>query len=355
MSIFLPQFDGSQQHYDTTESYEWNYENAPALPETFVFQPADRSWKLCGVDVNSPVTIAAGPLLNGRWVLHYAAMGFDVLTYKTVRSKAWPCYPLPNLCPIDPSSFYPGTAQPGAAQPGAATKPAAAQVTQQMHGSWAVSFGMPSTSPDLWRFDVEETRRLLPRQKKLSVSVVASPESDWTSEQVAEDYAQCAYWAQESGADFVELNFSCPNVSNQCGQLFQDFEQSKIVLQRVRERVTDVPILVKIGHVSDRKLIEQTVASMASADALVMINCISNRVEKDGKRLFDGAERGIAGRVIRSSVVKQVETFCEVIQTTDANLEVVAVGGICTSQDVNDCLSCGASGVQLATSAMTGH
>jgi hypothetical protein len=39
-------------------------------------------WTFCGLPVASPLGMPAGPLLNSRWILHYAALGFDVLTYK---------------------------------------------------------------------------------------------------------------------------------------------------------------------------------------------------------------------------------------------------------------------------------
>ena len=41
------------------------------------------------------------------------------------------------------------------------------------------------------------------------------------------DYAQCARWAVESGADCVEANFSCPNVATCDGQLYQDARQAR--------------------------------------------------------------------------------------------------------------------------------
>ena len=67
-----------------------------------------------------------------------------------------------------------------------------------MRGSWAVSFGMPSKSPDVWRADVEATRKALPRNKVLSVSVVATPEPHWTLDELASDFAQCARWASRA-------------------------------------------------------------------------------------------------------------------------------------------------------------
>ena len=62
---------------------------------------------------------------------------------------------------------------------------------------------MPSKAPEEWRPDVEATRKALAKNKLLSVSVVASIQDGWTIAQTADDYARCARWAVESGADCV--------------------------------------------------------------------------------------------------------------------------------------------------------
>ncbi|MEO1104754.1 MAG: hypothetical protein AAFW98_13645, partial [Pseudomonadota bacterium] len=111
-------------------------------------------------------------------MLYYASLGFDVLTYKTVRSSPRACYPLPNLQPVETGPLSGG--QPRL------------RVASEMQGSWAVSYGMPSASPDVWRADVEWTRSQLPAGKLLAVSVVGSIEERWTLDDLAADYARCA-------------------------------------------------------------------------------------------------------------------------------------------------------------------
>ncbi len=325
--------------YDRLRSYEWNYENVPE-PAALAMPPVPGRWDYCGRPVGSPLGIAAGPLLNGRWVLYYAALGFDVFTYKTVRSTARACYPLPNLQPVRT------TAVGGAAEP----VPAA----DAMAGSWAVSFGMPSRPPAVWRADVEATRRRLPPEKLLSVSVVASPEPGWTVEQLADDYARCARWAVDSGADCVEANFSCPNVDSPDGQLYQQPAQAGLVAERLREATGRVPLLIKIGHVADERLARGLVAALEPhVQALVMVNCIAARVRgPDGQFLFDSQKRGIAGAAIRAACVEQVRLFGRILRERGSPLRLVGVGGIASAEDVVDHLRAGAHAVQLATAAM---
>ena len=158
--------------YDIRRTYDWNYWRPPSLVEWKDGSgkvPERRempgNWTFAGLPVASPLGIAAGPLLNGAWCRYYAQLGFDVLTYKTVRSRQRECYPLPNLTPVDCSQL-------------AGDEPGVSASTESA-SSWAVSFGMPSQSPSIWQEDVQATKesfRELGRkpQPLLSVSVVAT-------------------------------------------------------------------------------------------------------------------------------------------------------------------------------------
>ena len=93
--------------YDIRQTYAWNYQHAPE-PMGVTVPGINGDWQFCGMAVNSPLGIPAGPLLNGRWVLYYASLGFDILTYKTVRSSERACYELPNLQPVNRYAFWQG-------------------------------------------------------------------------------------------------------------------------------------------------------------------------------------------------------------------------------------------------------
>jgi dihydroorotate dehydrogenase len=325
--------------YDARQSYDWNYTHAPE-PVRYDEPRVPGSWDFCGRPVGSPLGIAAGPLLNGKWILYYAALGFDVLTYKTVRSRHRESYAPPNLQPVESGRLG------GGGPPLRARK--------EMRGSWAVSFGMPSKSPEVWRADIEKTRRALPKHKLLSVSVVATPEPNWTADDLADDFACCARWAVESGADAVEANFSCPNVASADSQLYQQPEAAAKIAARLRAAVGSTPLLLKIGHVTD----EAQAASLARAvarhaDTLVMVNCISAQVADDQqRRLFDGERRGIAGEGIRDAALDQVGLFARVVRQKKLKLRIIGVGGIATAAHVQAHLHAGAHAVQLATAAM---
>src|SRR5690606_20418077 len=194
----------------------------------------------------------------------------------------------------------------------------------------------------------------LSAEKVLSVSVVATPEPDWTIDALAADYARCARWAVESGADCIEANFSCPNVATCDGQLFQQPKIAGLVAAALRAALPQgVPLLLKIGHITDPALAEALIDAVSpSADALVMVNTISARVNGSEGLLFDGQPRGIAGPAIREASTRMIADFRRLIDRGQRALQLVGVGGITTLDDVQAYLQAGAHSVQLATAAM---
>ncbi|QDU80936.1 Dihydroorotate dehydrogenase B (NAD(+)), catalytic subunit [Polystyrenella longa] len=327
--------------YQIDKSYDWNYANSPDEVTNLEIPKVAGEWSFCGKRADSPLGIAAGPLLNGRWVRYYASLGFDLLTYKTVRSRTRNCYPLPNLQPV----------QTGPVNGTETNVPTA----NQMNGSWAVSFGMPSKAPDVWRKDVEETRDQLPTGKLLNVSVVGTDQPGFSLEDLAADYAQCAKWAVESGADTIEANLSCPNVSTCDGQLFQQPAAAGLVAATIRDQIGDTPLIIKVGHTTEPAEIEALVKSISPAvNACAMTNSVAVRVLnlENGEELFEGQKRGICGSACRNASLHQTQLFSDAVKRLGLKMDVIGVGGVGTAQHVKQYIDAGASFIQLATAAM---
>jgi len=326
--------------YDIRESYQWNYDNAPSESPTPAVPDFPGNWELFGHAVNSPLGIPAGPLLNGKWCLYYARLGFDVVTYKTVRSGARPCYPLPNLLPVACETV--------------SEQHSVVDETPEMKGSWAVSFGMPSASPDVWREDIASTKPQLAEGQLLSVSVVGTVQDGWSMQQLADDYALCAQKAAESGADLIETNFSCPNVSTSDGQLYQHPENALLVTRATRAAIGDLPLIVKIGHVPGRDDAKRLLDAVGQdIDGLAMTNSIATQVRgQDGNLHFEGQQRGICGQATLDASTRQVEMMRDIIEQSGMEITIIGVGGVATAADVRQYLDAGAKGVHMATSAM---
>jgi len=333
------------QTYDLQRTWQWNLDHSPPPTDATPQAALPGTWAWCGLTVSSPLGIPAGPLLNSGWLLHYANFGFDVLVYKTVRSTQRLCYPLPNLVPVTSNQLSTaGTVVP---------------VSTAMQGSWAVSFGMPSQTPDAWRKDVEFAQTRLAAGKVLVVSVVGTQDENITDDQaslehLADDFALCAEWALQSGADGVEANFSCPNVSTADGQLFQQPESAGVVAERIRDRIGTAPLVLKIGRVGSLTEAETLLQHVGPhVNGLAMTNSIAARVtDTGGQLLFDGQPRGICGAATRDASVSQIAMFKKALASSQHCLDLIGVGGISTADHVRDYLAAGASSVALATAAM---
>jgi dihydroorotate dehydrogenase (NAD+) catalytic subunit len=332
------------QSYNIHESYAWNYERGPsftsppssqslpALPKTFLGRP-----------VRSRLGIAAGLLLNGKWVLGYAARGFDILTYKTVRSSARPSYPPPNWVFVAETPSGPVFAiQEPPDDP--------ARISS------AVCFGMPSMPPNVWRQDIQQTRRALPGGQMLIVSVVATPGDNWSLEQVSADFCQCAQWAAESGADAVEANFSCPNVCSAEGTIYLDPKATQKIAGDLRRTLGRTPLLIKTGHFPDlQELRNFLLAVNGAADGVVMVNCITRPVlHPDGRPVFgpEFVKAGVIGRAIHQPSVDAVREAVRIVSEEKLNVSITAVGGASRVEDIADFFEAGAASVLMGSSPM---
>jgi len=99
-----------------------------------------------GYRVASRIGIAASLVLNERWFELYSRLGFDLLTYKTIRSRERRAHPLPNWLYLDERSAAAG----GTAPLRAIGIIPAAPLTATAAGS----IGMPSSAPQIWRRDI---------------------------------------------------------------------------------------------------------------------------------------------------------------------------------------------------------
>ena len=90
--------------YRTDRSFEWNHANGPDFAGPWPAVPETPEKEFFGLAVRSRFGVPASILLNSRWIDTYARLGFDLLTYKTVRSVKRLCYDVPNWRFLDPAT-----------------------------------------------------------------------------------------------------------------------------------------------------------------------------------------------------------------------------------------------------------
>ncbi|MBI2204907.1 MAG: hypothetical protein HYU41_13750 [Candidatus Rokubacteria bacterium] len=304
--------------------------------------PSGPGGRLFDYPLNSPVGIAAGPLLNSKWIEAYAKLGYDILTYATVRSVERQAYSLPNVRPVENRE-----------QSAIATKRPAVNGNATI----AVSTGMPSMEPDVWRKDVRRAKDKIGRGQVLIVSVVGTSDIAAEAEALVADYTLCAVWASEAGADIIEVNLAVPNPFGDAGQMvYESIALSAQILYRVRSSVK-VPVIAKMGAFRTPRHLHETATKLAPwAHGFELVHGIHRRVvDEDGNPAFEGAGRDFAyvvGADTFPACARQVEEMLAWRKAGAWDRAILAVGGITTAERAQHLLREGANAALVATVAL---
>lgn len=335
--------------YRVDRSFEWNHANGPDFAGPWPVVPETPLKDFFGLKVRSRFGVPASILLNGRWIETYARLGFDLLTYKTVRSTARLCQPPPNWLFLDPRS---------AAELSDPERPmmlAAAAPDAPAAASAGGSFGMPSVAPEAWEPDIAVAKRALGPGQVLIVSVVGTARPGMSDAEFAADFAGLATRAAQGGADLVEADLSCPNVARREGEVYADTPLSAAIAEAMKRAVPDRPLLLKVGEMADRAKMADFLDRVAGiADGVVMINGPSRRiVDRAGAPAFGpGRERaGVTGGAVKAIALRMVEAATAHIARRNLALKIIGVGGIGSATDARAYLEAGAYATQAATSA----
>ena len=304
--------------------------------------PSGPGGRLFDYTLNSRLGISAGPLLNSKWIERYARLGYDILTYKTVRSVFWPAYNLPNIRPVENREQ-------------AAVTPRRPSINGSP--TIAVSMGMPSMEPDVWRKDVRRAKEKLGKGQVLNVSVMGTATPDAGPEALIEDYARCAGWAAESGADIVEIHLATPDVfSEQPQMIYENVPLAAQILYQVRTSI-GIPVVAKLGAFRSPRMLHDIVTKLAAwAYGFVLVYGIQRKVvDEQGNAAFDGSGRDRADVVGADTFPVCSRQVAEMLAWRKAGAwdrAILAVGGITSVERADAVLREGADAALVATAAL---
>ncbi|MCA9133256.1 MAG: dihydroorotate dehydrogenase, partial [Planctomycetales bacterium] len=146
------------------------------------------------------------------------------------------------------------------------------------------------------------------------------------------------------GADALELNVSCPNVSGGV-----DFGTDPALCRQVVQGVRDccqLPLLAKLTpNVTSIRDIAQAAAD-GGADAICCINTLLGMAIdwRKQKPMLGNTLGGLSGPAIKPVALRCVYQVAQAVQ-----IPVVGIGGIASLDDVMEFLAAGASCVQIGT------
>jgi dihydroorotate dehydrogenase (NAD+) catalytic subunit len=343
--------NGTQGIYDIHKSWMENLEHGPfftgKIPQRII--PEKSLWiDFLGFQVTSRIGIPAGPLLNAKWIEFAANFGYDILTYKTIRTHDQPSHPVPNVLPV---------ATKGQLIPGKLPQTLQA-LTQVPHDVSKMgitnSFGNPSRSPEYLRHDIPLSNSKLHDGQVMVVSVFGTPQEKVSS---ADDFANCAAFAKDCGAKVIEANYSCPNVSGQEGSLYSNPEAVYEFSKKIVRAIGDTPLIIKVGVFPDEATMQQSfvAAARAGVRAISGINTISMKVVDEKGNPALGINRvncGICGNPIHDAAVQFTRIARQLIDEQKLGMTLISTGGVTLPEHFTNFFDAGADFAMTATGMM---
>ncbi|MBW3092449.1 diguanylate cyclase [Bifidobacterium sp. 82T10] len=371
--------------YDVNLSYDDNYAKGPfgafaaalAADADGTAASADAAGAVAdesavdflGHQVNLPFGIPAGPLLNERFTTAAFRAGFDLATYKTVRSRAWGCNPFPNVLAVHPQSAD-GSLIPGSAE---LDEGVLADTRYEQPISISNSFGVPSRDPDEWQPDMKRAIAAAGPGQLLIPSFQGSRTEGMTTDDYIADHVATARLVTETGADLMVMNTSCPNEGHN-RLLCHDPALVGRITEAVKNEIGDRALAIKLAYIPptevtggwgpERTIVDDSAlefmvketAERGTVQAFSAINTISARlVDANGEQALPGAGRdrsGVCGRAIRRAGLDMVARLAAIREKLGLDYTIIGLGGVVSPEDYAAYRAAGADAVMSATGAM---
>lgn len=340
----------SRPLYDLEQTFEENATYGPfwsgPFPELKKLKPQA---KFFGKALTVPFGVAACPLtVNARAVGVMSKLGYDLLTYKSVRSVEWRGNPFPHWTPVEVD---------GQVDEASTVAHAIEAVVSPVDATMANSFGIHSVAPEHWQRDVNAAVASLQPGQQLILSLMITPNVFDTLEKDAHRLAQLA---NETKAEVFELNLACPNTEGQQGLIYQDVALSVKLLAAIKEKIGNKPLLAKIGPTAELAQLQQFMKQTSSIiQGITTMNTVSMpvydecNVEDPVHEFFPGRpSAGVSGTAIRQLAMTQAGRAVQLRQ--ELQLEeyvVIGVGGVTEPKHITEYLALGVDAVQTAVGA----
>ena len=261
---------------------------------------------ICGVEMKNPLTTASGTFNPQAHAQFYDLGVLGAATVKGVANVPWPGNPTPRIA--------------------------------ETYGGMLNSVGLMNPGVDAL---IAEDLEFL---KKFDTRVIVN-----VAGHTIDEYCEVVRKLQNADVDLLELNISCPNVSEGGVTFGTDARMVEKVVSSVKKECKQ-PLIVKLTpNVTD--ITEMAKAAEAGgADALSLINTLLGMKIDVYRRKPILARKvgGFSGPAIKPVAVRMVY---QVSKVTD--LPIVAMGGVSTGEDVAEFIMAGATMVATGTVNLT--
>ncbi len=329
--------------YDISMTFEENIAYGPSWTGKFPKIPKKTpKFSLLGHKLSSLFGVSACPLTHGsRGVQLCSQLGYDIITYRSVRSQEWHGQPYPHWRYVKIKKQL--RVDSLATSVLGSEKPFSGQDVSMVN-----SFGIQSLKPEYWQADFEIAKKMLSSGQLLILSIMFTPEA---GKDVVEDAQEVARYANETSADVFEINLAHPN-SGMKSLVYEDIPVSVAICKRVKKMLKDRPLLAKVGYYKDKMALREfliktkgIIQGISSTNTYAM-----SIIDKKGKEIFPGRPKaGVSGAAIRSLSMDQAQRIVNYKkQLKLKNFVLIGIRGVTKPAHIKRYLEMGVDAVQAA-------
>lgn len=336
--------------FDPLLSYEDNYKKGPfgefATKKKFS-QKGIPDYYIFGIPVFTPFGIPAGPLLNSKFVIAALDKGFDIATYKTVRTRKRPSNDWPNVLAVKVKGDLTfEKAEKGLVAGQKYTKPLAI----------SNSFGVPSFEPNIWQSDMKKAVKHAKDGQFVIGSFQGTTDASGSVSKYVKDFAIAARLVKETGARALEVNLSCPNEGKNHLLCF-DLKRTKQVVEAIKNEIGNTPLIIKIAFYKNPKDLETLIKLVGkTVEGISSINTIPAKLyDEKGSQALPGENRlmsGVCGYPIKWAGIESTKRLKKLRNEKGLSFEIFGVGGVTVAKDYFEYRTVGADAVMSATGTM---
>lgn len=336
--------------FDPNKTYYENYDKGPfgefANKKVYKNKGVPDHY-LLSLPVHLPFGIPAGPLLNSKFVNAALDKGFDIATYKTVRTHKHPTNEWPNVLAVKvKGNLTLKLAEKGLVGSNNYIPPIA--ITN--------SFGVPSFDPDVWQKDLAKSVKHAKNGQTVVGSFQGTTSSNGDVKKYIKDFVLASRLVKETGVKVLEVNLSCPNEGS-AHLLCFDLIRTKSIVEAIKNEIGKTPLIIKIAYFEDQKQLEKLVGLVGKwVDAISAINTIPAKIyNARGEQALPGQNRlksGVCGHPIKWAGLEMVKRLYRLRDEFDMRFSIIGVGGVTSPKDYFEYRAAGADAVMSATGAM---
>ena len=166
-----------------------------------------------------------------------------------------------------------------------------------------------------------------------------------------DEYLIGAELLDQSAVDMIELNISCPNIKAGGMAFGLDPGTAAAIVAAVRRVCKNKPLIVKLSPNSPNIISVALACVKAGADALSLANTFKaiaiDTVNR--KPVFDNITAGLSGPAVKPIVLRMIWELYDALVEEKANIPIIGIGGIASTDDALEFLMAGSAAVQVGT------